>query len=170
MIPGFEKVKIWGAIRTEKLSGLVILPETEGQGKMTARLYTDLILDGEMFTFWLDSMEECGYVLMMEDGAPYHKGCATARRKQLEEMGWIRWGSGSWPSNSPDLNPIEHLWYILKCQIKRRKRQPRNRKELIIALQEEWQKIDMDIVSNLIGSMPRRLAVVIKAQGGPSGY
>jgi len=39
-----------------------------------------------------------------------------------------------------------------------------------VALQEEWQKIDMDIVDNLIGSMPRRLAAVIKAEGGPSGY
>jgi len=28
----------------------------------------------------------------------------------------------------------------------------------------------MDIVDNLIGSMPRRLAAVIKAEGGPSGY
>ena len=115
-------------------------------------------------------MEECGYVLMMEDGALYHKGCATTRRKQLEKMGWIGWGPGSWPSNSPDLNPIEHLWHVLKCQIKKRKRQSRNRKELIAALQEEWQKIDMNIVSNLIRSMPRRLAAVIKAQGEPSSY
>jgi len=170
VIPGFEKVKIWGAMRMGKLSELVIVLQTDGQGKMTARLYTDLILDGEMFTFWLDSMEECGYVLMMEDGAPYHMGCATARRKQLEDMGWIGWGPGSWPSSSPDLNPIEHLWHVLKSQIKRRKHQPRNRKGLIVALQEKWQKIDMDIVDNLIGSMPRRLAAVIKAEGGPSGY
>jgi transposase len=171
VIQGFEKVKIWGAMRVGKLSELVIIPEPEvGQGKMTARLYTDLIMDGEFYDFWLSSMEECGYVLMMEDGAPYHKGCATSRRKQLEEMGWIGWGPGTWPSNSPDLNPIEHLWYILKSQIRKRKVQPRNRKELIDVLQEEWRKIDMDKVRNLILSMPRRLEAVIKANGGTTGY
>jgi hypothetical protein len=45
-------------------------------------------MDGEMFDFWQSSMEECGHVLMMEDGAPYHQDVATKRRKELEKMEW----------------------------------------------------------------------------------
>jgi hypothetical protein len=67
----------------------------------------------------------------MEDGAPYRKGVASVRRKELEKMGWIGWGPGTWPSNPPDLNPIENIWHILRSNIRKRKRQPRNRKELI---------------------------------------
>ena len=108
--------------------------------------------------------------MMMEDGAPYHRGAATTRRKQLEQMGWIGWGPGTWPSNSPDLNPIENLWHVLRSNIRKRKHQPRNREELISALQEEWKKLDINIVNNLIDSMPRRMQVVIEAGGGPTHY
>lgn len=87
-----------------------------------------------------EASEELGYVMMMEDGAPYHKGAATIHRKELEKVGWIDWGPGTWPSNSPDLNPIKNLWHILRSNIRKRKRQPRNRKELIEALLEEWEK------------------------------
>ena len=54
---------------------------------MNAQKYLDVIMDGEMFDFWLEGMEDVGYLLMMEDGAPYHKGVAAQRRAQLEEDG-----------------------------------------------------------------------------------
>ena len=170
VIPGFEKVKIWGAIWCGKLSKLIIFEETGSQGKMNAEMYLSLIMDGEMFDFWLEGMEDRGYLLMMEDGAPYHQGVATVRRKELEQVGWIGWGPGTWPSSSPDLNPIENLWHVLKSNMRKRKHLPRTRKELIVDLQEEWKKLDVNMVNNLILSMPRRLAAVIAAKGGISGY
>jgi transposase len=170
VIPGFQKVKVWGAMRYGKLSELVVLPEKEGQGKLNAVEYREIIMDGEMLTFWMEGMEDVGYLLMMEDGAPYHKGAASDRRKELEKVGWIGWGPGTWPSNSPDLNPIENLWHILRSNIRKRKRQPRNKKELIDALQEEWKKLDIQIVNNLIDSMPRRMQAVLDAEGGPTHY
>jgi hypothetical protein len=170
VIPGFEKVKIWAAMRYGKLSELIILPEGESQEKMNAKMYTEIIMDGEMLDFWMEGMEEYGYLLMMEDGASYHKGCATVRRKELEQMGWIGWGPGTWPSNSPDLNPIENLWHVLKSNIRKRKRQSKNRKELIEALKDEWKKLDMDIVNKLIRSMPNRMCAVIVVGDGPIGY
>jgi hypothetical protein len=170
VIPGFEKVKVWGGMRYGELSELVVMPEKEGGGKLNAEEYCEVIMDGELLDFWMRSMEDVGYVLVMEDGAPYHRGAAAKRRKEYEGMGWIGWGPGTWPSNSPDLNPIENLWHVLRSNIRKRKRQPRNQKEMIEALQEEWKKLDMNVVSALIDSMPRRLQAVIDAKGGPTHY
>ena len=170
VIAGFEKIKIWGGMRYDALSEMVVLPEKNGGGKLNAEEYCAVILDGELLDFWMRSMEDVGYVLVMEDGAPYHKGAAAKRRKQYEEMGWIGWGPGTWPSNSPDLNPIENLWHVLRSNIRKRKRQPRNRKELEKALQEEWNKLDMGVINSLIDSMPSRMQAVIDARGGPTHY
>ena len=81
-ISGFRKVRVWGAIRYNKLSKLVIFPEKEGEGKLDAKEYCDEIIDKELFNFWRDGMEELGDLLIMEDGAPYHKGVASRRRSE----------------------------------------------------------------------------------------
>ena len=137
VIPGFEKVKVWGDMRYGESSELMIMPEKKGERKLNAKEYCEVIMDDELLDFWMRSMEDVGYVLVMEDGAPYHRGVATRRRKEYEVMGWIGWGPGTWPSNSPDLNPIENLWHVLHSNIRKRKHQPRNQKEMIQVLQEK---------------------------------
>ena len=96
-------------MRYGKLNKLVVITEEKGDRKMDAQRYLDVIMDRAMFDFWLEDMEDVGYLLMMEDSAPYHKGVAAQRRVQLEEDDWIGWGPGTWPANSPDSNPIENL-------------------------------------------------------------
>ena len=100
-------------------------------------------MDGELFDFCMSSMEDCGLIIVMEDGAPYHRGAASVRRAQLEKDGIIFWGPGVWPANSPDLNPIENLWHILPTNIRKRPHVPSSIEELIAALKEEWAKIDI---------------------------
>ena len=56
VLSGFQKVKIWGAMRYGKLSNLVCMPAGKDEGKMTAKKYLDLIMDKEMFDFWLEGM------------------------------------------------------------------------------------------------------------------
>ena len=45
-----------------------------------------------------------------------------------------------WPANSPDLNPIENVWCLLKYRIG--KRFPKTAIEVRQYLQEEWDKLD----------------------------
>ena len=44
-----------------------------------------------------------------------------------------------WPANSPDLNPIENLWNLVKRNVE--KRMPQNQKDLIQFMVEEWNSI-----------------------------
>ena len=64
-----------------------------------------------------------------------------------------------WPSNSPDLNPIENLWGIIKHEVE--KRMPSNISELHQYLTEEWQKIPSTTLVNLIKSMNRHCQLII---------
>ena len=51
------------------------------------------------------------------------------------------------PSQSPDLNHIEHLWHVLETNIRSR---PIILKNLRLALKEEWNKIPQNVLMNLI--------------------
>ena len=68
-----------------------------------------------------------------------------------------------WPALSPDLNPIEHLWALIKKMLKGKRF--RNREELIKSVQEEWNKIPIDLINNLISSWPARLTICERLGG-----
>ncbi len=78
--------------------------------------------------------------------------------------GW-KWFSGHM---SPDLNPIEHLWGILKRQVEHHS--PSSIQSLKEVILEEWKKIDLAKCRQLVHSMPRRLGAVIKNHGGHTKY
>lgn len=68
-----------------------------------------------------------------------------------------------WPAQSPDLNPIESLWGILKQRV--RGQRFSSSKALFDALKVEWLNIPMDVINALIASMPKRCGEVIKNKG-----
>ncbi|KAJ4447392.1 hypothetical protein ANN_09398 [Periplaneta americana] len=76
----------------------------------------------------------------------------------------------NWPARSPDLNPIEHLWNRLGRRVRDRNPVPQTLGDLRGALQEEWDNIDQIDIITLIKTMPERMAAVIKARGGHTGY
>ena len=50
-----------------------------------------------------------------------------------------------WPSKSPDLNPIEHLWDALDRRVRQRQPQPQSVQQLVNALQDEWNNIPQQL-------------------------
>jgi len=76
----------------------------------------------------------------------------------------------AWPAQSPDLNPIEHLWDHLDRQERRRNSLPTSPAGLAVALQDEWGRIRLEVHRNLITSMPTRVAAVIQAKGLHTAY
>lgn len=75
-----------------------------------------------------------------------------------------------WPGNSPDLNPIENLWGIVKKRL--RKMDCTTKEKMICAVIKVWfhdQEI-REICKKLIDSMPRRIDMIIKERGGHIKY
>ena len=72
------------------------------------------------------------------------------------------------PPQSPDLNPIEHVWGELKSKLLNYN--CRNKDELKLKLREEWDNISPSYIQKLIESMPRRLQAVIEAKGYATKY
>ncbi|GFV62557.1 hypothetical protein TNCV_3320981 [Trichonephila clavipes] len=66
-------------------------------------------------------------------------------------------------AQSPDLNPIEHLWSILEKRLRERRFSQKCQMEDI--LRQEWAKIVQEVTENLIQSMPQHLKKVIRWSG-----
>ncbi|GFX88956.1 transposable element Tcb1 transposase [Trichonephila clavipes] len=70
----------------------------------------------------------------------------------------------NWPGQSPDLNPIENLWFKIGYEISKKK--PSNKRELIEALIFSFKHtVTKDLLLKLVHSMPKRCRAVIKANG-----
>ena len=95
------------------------------------------------------------------------KHIAHITSKWLLESGFI---TLPWPSQSPDLNIIEHLWDHVKQKIRAHSPQPQNVDQLWEIVQQEWYSIDVEFIRRLYRSLPKRVAEVKKAQGGNTSY
>ncbi|KIJ20734.1 hypothetical protein PAXINDRAFT_6524 [Paxillus involutus ATCC 200175] len=62
-----------------------------------------------------------------------------------------------WPAQSPDLNPIEHLWFHLKRKLAEYPEPPKGIAELWERVEREWERIEAATCQELIQSMPRRV-------------
>ncbi|OQD67364.1 hypothetical protein PENANT_c321G09592, partial [Penicillium antarcticum] len=107
-----------------------------------------------------------------QDNAPVHT--AYIVRDALNEL---QCDIMEWPPYSPDLNPIENLWALLKAEILKRHPElmqlPNNEPTLELLLeaaQEAWEALDIDLFKHLSETMPHRVADVIKYGGWHTSY
>ena len=75
-----------------------------------------------------------------------------------------------WPAQSPHLNPIEHIWDELQCQLGARPNRPTSVLDLTKALVAEWKQIPAAMFQHLMENLPRRMEADIAAEDGPTPY
>jgi transposase len=157
----------WGAISHNWKSPLVIL---EGKGKrgVIAEDYLKQVLEpivSPAFMGILDYNTSLGgqYV---EDQAPIH----GTRRSLVEAKAKLAIPLHHRPPCSPDLNPIENVWRIMKSRIKARTRFPATIAEMKEAVQVEWDRLEPDDWNGLIESMPNRIRQCIERRGMQTEY
>ena len=65
-----------------------------------------------------------------------------------------------WPSQSPDLNIIEHLWANIKVRVGKRK--PRNVQEMKLFFKEEWDNTPRNFLRNFWNQYPNELQLLLE--------
>ncbi len=124
---GGGSIMLWGCFSAAGTGRLVAI-----EGKMNAAKYRDFLDEnllqsaqdlrlGRRFTF-------------QQDNDPKHTAKITKEWLHNNFVTVLEW-----PSQSPDLNPIEHLWRDLKMAV--HQRLPSNLTELERICKEEWQRI-----------------------------
>ena len=123
---------------------------------MDAALYFQImkkeLLDSIKY-YELDQKE----VIFQQDNDPKHT--SKLAMDALEELNLHVL---EWPSQSPDLNPIEHYWGQVARELKRRTGLITNKDDLWEELQKILVEPNRDLCRKLIGTMPRRIIDVIK--------
>ena len=75
-----------------------------------------------------------------------------------------------WPSSSPDMNIIEHVWDELDRCVRCHSPLPRNADELWAALEEEWYKLDKNYILKLYDSLSSCVQALRDAHGLHTRY
>ncbi len=143
---------IWGAMSSAGISSLCFL-----KTNVTAPVYQE-ILEHFMLPS-ADQLFKDADFIFQQDLAPAH--AAKSTKSWLNDPGV---GVLDWPANSPDLNPIENIWGIVKRKMRNK------RPELKATVKETWASIPPQQCHKLITSMTRRIEAVIKAKGSPTKY
>ncbi len=147
---------LWGCFSAAGTGRLVAI-----EGKMNAAKYRD-ILDENLLQSAQDLRQGRRFTFQ-QDNDPKHTAKITKE--------WLHNNSVTvleWPSQSPELNPIEHLWRDLKMAV--HQRLPSNLTELERICKEEWQRIPKSRCEKLVASFPKRLMAVLNQKGASTKY
>jgi hypothetical protein len=153
-------VMFWGCFSSFAFGPLVVI-----KGSMDTDKYIKIIkkrVVPEMHA----ARDQLGVELIyMQDNAPCHKSkrsMAFMAKKHITPL--------NWPPQSPDLNPIENLWAIVKCRRMDEFGVPKTKEDLINQTFTIWEALDPGLAQTLARSVPRRLEVVVKSKGGSTKY
>jgi transposase len=148
------KKNIWGCFFQGKIGSIHIFTEN-----MNADKYIQ-ILDDYLVPIIKYSNKK---FIFQHDNDPKHTANKTKQFLEDSDITVLEW-----PSCSPDLNPIENVWKILKEKVHKCK--SKNSDEFVENIMNEWNNFDTEILKSLINSMPYRIRQVIDNNGDTIPY
>ena len=153
-----SKIMVWGAISVHGTSRLHIV-----QGTMNQMKYVEM-LEGRLLRQVTEWFPDKNFIFQQDD-APCHTGKMSMKWFKTKKIRVLKW-----PGNSPDMNPIENVWEVLKNEIHSQPITTKN--ELIEQLIKVWfhSKQITNLCKKLIESMPNRIKALKDAKGGQTKY
>jgi transposase len=146
------KIGVWGGISSYGTTIVRLYSEN-----MNGALYCD-VLEKEL----KKSIEKIGQkdkIIFQQDLAPWHTSKIVQAKIAVLGLKVLKWAP-----KSPDLNPIEMLWSIID---KRLIANPiYSKTALLERIQQEWDRIEVELCVKLVESMPERIRKCLKAKGG----
>lgn len=152
---GGGSIMLWGCFSKSGVGKLVKI-----EGRMTGNSYVSLLEENLTESA---NMMSLGQFVFQQDNDPKHTSRVAKLYFQENNIEMLKW-----PPQSPDLNPIEHLWAILDQKIPISARN--NINTFWDALQRQWELLPNEIISNLVASMPNRIKAVKESKGGATKY
>ncbi|KAK3551411.1 hypothetical protein QTP70_017294, partial [Hemibagrus guttatus] len=138
---GGGSVMVWGCFAASGPGRLAVI-----NGTMNSAVYQKILKENVRPSV-CDLKLKRTWVLQ-QDNDPKHTSKSTSEWLKKNKMKTLEW-----PSQSPDLNPIEMLWHDLKKVVHARK--PSNVAELQQFCKDEWAKIPPQCCNRLIATMAR---------------
>lgn len=158
---------VWGGIWLGTRTDLIIMDRDEDSQRngYTARTYIWALEEG-LLPYYTPR------TIFQQDNAKIHKAFVT--QSWFEHHGiWVE----DWPAHSPDLNPIEPVWWWLKVELFRlfpdlinMGRSEDDWRYFKECLRTGWWSIKQEKIDALILSMSRRLRVLRAAKGYYTKY
>uniref|UniRef100_A0A8C5PDE5 Transposase n=1 Tax=Leptobrachium leishanense TaxID=445787 RepID=A0A8C5PDE5_9ANUR len=153
---GGGSIMLWGCFASAGTGKLQRV-----QGTMNSLQYQEILDDNVMQS--VTNLRLGRRWTFQQDNDPKHTSKSTRAWLQIKS-----WNILEWPSQSPDLNPIDNLWWDLKKAVAVRK--PKNVTELEAFAHDEWAKILVDRCKTLVSSYASCLKAVITVKGCCTKY
>jgi len=150
---GGGNIKIWGCMTAYGAGYMCQIHST-----LTKELYQE-ILEDKLFKTIDHFHLNPSSVIFQHDNDPKHTAKTVTNWLKNQEFSTM-----SWPAQSPNLNPIEHLWYIVKHRLNQYETPAGGMIELWKRVEEVWNSISNQDCLRLIESMPRRIQAVLDSK------
>lgn len=146
------KCNLWGCF-SSKGFGRVICFKEDLDAELLCKIYKRGLLPTAIGQF---GSEPSSWKLL-EDNDPKHTSKLATKWREENGIEKI-----DWPSASPDLNPIENVWEILKMRLKKKLG---TYGSLVSAIKREWKELSKELAMRLVQGMKNRVSDVIESQG-----
>ena len=156
---GFS-VMFWGCFSERAFGPLVVI-----DGTMDRHQYIEILQDYVIPEIRIADDIFGSPVMFMQDNAPCHKARVVTRFLLENNVPVL-----DWPPYSPDLNPIENLWSIIKARRKKKFGVPLTKADLIMQISAIWSDLEPELALTLSSSFSNRLLKVIESRGNPINY
>ena len=157
----FQKnsINVWAYINYEGTGRVFKL-----DGTMNKTKYIQM-LEEHPFVALEDPDESDDELTYMQDGASYHRAKLVKNWLRENHVDFL-----DWPPQSPDLNPIENVWALVRNELWKRRKEIKSSGDTWRLTVEIFNSISIQYIRKLYNSMPKRLEDVIKLQGNRINY